>query len=61
MHIMYCLADGNVVVARCLYQEKYQDKDGQKGKCVSIHRRLCEHGNFVPCVAVHGMTKFYDS
>jgi hypothetical protein len=44
------LADGNAAVARRLYQEKYPGRRCSDRKTfVSIHRRLCEHGNFALC------------
>jgi hypothetical protein len=40
------------VVARHLYQEKYPGRRCPDRKIfVSIHRRLCEYGNFTPRVA----------
>jgi hypothetical protein len=45
------LAHGNAVVTRRLYQERYA-----AWRCpdISVHRRLFEHGNFVPRVANSG-------
>jgi hypothetical protein len=55
MHFMYGLADGNAVVARCLYQEMYPGQRCPERKTfVSIHCRLCERGNFAPHVANRG-------
>jgi hypothetical protein len=52
IHFMYSLADGNAVMTRHLYQEKYPGRRCPERKtCVSLHRRLCEYGNFTPRVA----------
>jgi hypothetical protein len=55
MHFTYSLADGNSVVARRLYQERYPGRRCPDRKAlVIIHRRLCERGNFGPRVANRG-------
>jgi hypothetical protein len=55
MHFMYGLADSNVVVAHHLYQERYPGRRCLDRKpVVSVHHRLCEHGNFAPRVANRG-------
>jgi hypothetical protein len=55
MHFMYGLADGKAVAARRLYQESYPGRRYPDRKTsVSIHRCLCEHGNFAPRVANRG-------
>jgi hypothetical protein len=47
--------DGNAVVARRLYQERYPGRRCPDRKTfVSIHHRLCEHGNFAPHVPNRG-------
>jgi hypothetical protein len=55
MYFMCGLAEGNAVVARRLYQERYPGRRCPDRKIfVSIHRRLCEYGNFTPRVANRG-------
>jgi hypothetical protein len=46
MHFMYGMADGNVVVARTLYHERYPGVRCLDSRTfVSIHRYVCENGN----------------
>jgi hypothetical protein len=55
---MYGLADGNVVVARHMHQERYPGRRCPDRKtAVSIHCRFCEHGNFAPHVANWGQSR----
>jgi hypothetical protein len=55
MHFTYGLAVRNAVVARRLYQESYPERRRPDRKTfTSIHRRLCEHGNFAPRSANRG-------
>jgi hypothetical protein len=55
MHRVDGLVDGNAVVACRLYQERYPGRRCPDRKTsVSIHRRLCKHGNFAPRVANRG-------
>jgi hypothetical protein len=58
VHFVYGLAEVNAVVARRLYQEICPGRRCSDRKTfVSIHRRLCEHGNFAPLVANRGRPK----
>jgi hypothetical protein len=55
MHFMYGLADGNAALAHCWYQERYPgQRCPDRETFVTVHRRLCEHGNFAPRVANRG-------
>jgi hypothetical protein len=51
---MYGLADSNAVVARRLYQGRYPESCPDRKTFVSIHRLLCEYGNFAPRAASRG-------
>jgi hypothetical protein len=59
MHFMYGLMDSNAVMARRLHQERYPGQRCPDRKTsVSIHRCLCEHGNFAPHVANRGQPRY---
>ncbi|KAJ4443132.1 hypothetical protein ANN_04782 [Periplaneta americana] len=47
IHFMYGKADGNAVLTRRLYQERYPQRQCPDRKTfVSLHYRLCEYGKF---------------
>ncbi|KAJ4442666.1 hypothetical protein ANN_04255 [Periplaneta americana] len=47
IHFMYGKADGNAALARCLYQERYPQRQCPDRKTfVRLHYRLCEYGKF---------------
>ncbi|KAJ4443013.1 hypothetical protein ANN_04663 [Periplaneta americana] len=47
IHFMYGKADGNAVLARRLYQERYPQRQCPDRKTfVRLHYRLCEYGKF---------------
>ncbi|KAJ4440092.1 hypothetical protein ANN_08225 [Periplaneta americana] len=47
IHFMYGKADDNAALARCLYQERYPQRQCPDRKTfVRLHYRLCEYGKF---------------
>jgi hypothetical protein len=52
---MYGLADDKTVVVRHLYQQSHPGRRRPDNESsLSIHRRLCEHGNFITRLANRG-------